>query len=59
MLEGDFSMQKDILNWLFSTLDELIDCEYQPETEDKVDDTLRRKKSAPPSDDTGESGGNN
>jgi len=59
MLEGDLNMQKYILSWLFSTLDELIDCEYQPDMEDKVDDAIRRKGSAPPSDDTGESRSNN
>ena len=59
MLEEDLSMQKSILSWLFSTLDELIDCEYQSEMEDRVDDVLRRKRPAPPSDDTGESGSNN
>ena len=59
MLEGDLNMQKYILSWLFSTLDELIDCEYQPDMEDKVDDVIRRKGSAPPSDDTGESRSNN
>ena len=59
MLEGDINMQKYILSWLFSTLDELIDCEYQPDMEDKVDDAIRRKGSAPPSDDTGESRSNN
>ena len=52
-------MQKYILSWLFSTLDELIDCEYQPDMEDEVDDAIRRKGSAPPSDDTGESRSNN
>lgn len=59
MLEGDLNMQKYILSWLFSTLDELIDCEYQPDMADKVDDAIRRKGSAPPSDDTGESRSNN
>ncbi len=59
MLEGDLNMQKYILSWLFSTLDELIDCEYQPDMEDEVDDAIRRKGSAPPSDDTGESRSNN
>lgn len=59
MLEVDLNMQKYILSWLFSTLDELIDCEYQPDMEDKVDDAIRRKGSAPPSDDTGESRSNN
>ena len=59
MLEDDLNMQKYILSWLFSTLDELIDCEYQPDMEDKVDDAIRRKGSAPPSDDTGESRSNN
>lgn len=37
-------MQGSILSWLFSSLDELIDCEF--ETEDKRDDSLNSRDTA-------------
>lgn len=42
--KDDLSMQSSILNWLFSSLDELIDCEF--ETEDKRDDSLNSRDAA-------------
>lgn len=45
VVEGDIMINKDLYNWLFATLDEIVDCEYKYITEDEENVDNKRKRS--------------
>lgn len=58
LVEGDIMINKDIYNWLFATLDEIIDCKYKTNVEDEKNVDNKRKRSVKTFNDFRESGRN-